>query len=88
MSEVTWSVKYKLNIIIKFLVVDNPSLQTPRSPFQDFGLWREERLLQKLSDVMSRVLEEETAKGVQEYFMQILLSQNHNLIPKNRVLVG
>ena len=37
-SEVTWSVKY--NIIIKFLVVDNPSLQTPRSPFQDFWLWR------------------------------------------------
>ena len=37
-SDVTWSVKY--NIIIKFLVVDNPSLQTPRSPFQDFWLWR------------------------------------------------
>jgi len=33
---------------------------------------------------MSHVLEEETAKGFQEYFMQILLSQNHNLIPKNK----
>ena len=35
-----------------------------------------------MSDVMSHVLEEETAKRFQPYFMQILLSQNHNLIPK------
>jgi hypothetical protein len=71
-TEVTWTVKY--NIIIKFLVVENSTLQTSRSPFQDFWLWRLEWLLKKLSDVMSHVLEEEAAKGFQEYCMQILLS--------------